>query len=551
MPRSRITGAITSPFHDPSVVLVGGAALQADRAGVDRFLAERAEALALERHVAPAHFAAHEELLQAVVDAAREAHALQDFAALVLRQRRFDRGAAQESVAGIHHFGARLFEPLQRGRARRGFGDAFGRGDVLVQRLRQRAAQRRARRIELDRIAALDRRQPGALERLERVAAARTDGARRRTPQSGCRVRTVSTTSCVRGALTLDYRLSAKLGHGQRAARSLRTRSRVRLQHLNGCEVSSRPDRRRVAERLHSDVDGDRPSVDRAQRCRSSHLCRARRRRHRIEWRVSDEADARELSRWCRAVGAPVFVEPPAFPAQPPSLDELVMVSWNAHLAEGELRDLIAKLEVGRVDRRPAGRAFRAARPGALSPRRRGARVRRARSIRVRDPPARSRRRSTSTITPRRSACRCSTCRRCATAPSCARIAATRSSPPSRCSIRSRSNCRSRASAASRSARRCRCRRIDGPRRLELIDAHLEPLSSPKTLWVFKNPRAGQVRAILDLLETPRSRDRSQSPASCSAATSTPSVRAPVKRRITSRARGRTAWRARTRATRT
>lgn len=49
----------------------------------------------------------------------------------------------------------------------------------------------------------------------------------------------------------------------------------------------------------------------------------------------------------------------------------------------------------------------------------------------------------------------------------------------------------------------------DGVRRLELIDAHLEPLSSPKTLWVFKNPRGAQVRAILDLLETSRYADRS------------------------------------------
>jgi endonuclease/exonuclease/phosphatase (EEP) superfamily protein YafD len=43
-----------------------------------------------------------------------------------------------------------------------------------------------------------------------------------------------------------------------------------------------------------------------------------------------------------------------------------------------------------------------------------------------------------------------------------------------------------------------------GVRRLELVNAHLEPLSSPRTLWVFKNPRGRQVRAILDLLETPR-----------------------------------------------
>ena len=49
----------------------------------------------------------------------------------------------------------------------------------------------------------------------------------------------------------------------------------------------------------------------------------------------------------------------------------------------------------------------------------------------------------------------------------------------------------------------------DGPRQLQLVDAHLEPLSSPKTLWVFKNPRARQVQAILDLLATPRFSDPS------------------------------------------
>ena len=169
MPRSRITGAITSPLHVAIGLAIRGAALQANRAGVDRFLAERSEALALERHVAPAHFAAHEELLQAIVDAARQAHALEDFAALVLGERRFDRRAAQESVAGVDQLRARLLEPLGRRHARRGFGDAFRRGDVLVQRLRQRATQRGPRRIELHRVAALDGADAGALERLERM----------------------------------------------------------------------------------------------------------------------------------------------------------------------------------------------------------------------------------------------------------------------------------------------------------------------------------------------------------------------------------------------
>jgi endonuclease/exonuclease/phosphatase family metal-dependent hydrolase len=43
-----------------------------------------------------------------------------------------------------------------------------------------------------------------------------------------------------------------------------------------------------------------------------------------------------------------------------------------------------------------------------------------------------------------------------------------------------------------------------GVQRLELINAHLEPLSSPRTLWIFSNPRGRQVRAILDLLDGPR-----------------------------------------------
>src|ERR687898_477273 len=60
-----------------------------------------------------------------------------------------------------------------------------------------------------------------------------------------------------------------------------------------------------------------------------------------------------------------------------------------------------------------------------------------------------------------------------------------------------------------RSARAIRSRPMSkstpsGTQRLELINAHLEPLSAPHTLWVFKNPRGRQVRAILDLLDTPR-----------------------------------------------
>ena len=36
-----------------------------------------------------------------------------------------------------------------------------------------------------------------------------------------------------------------------------------------------------------------------------------------------------------------------------PSLDELTVLSWNAHLAEGELRNLIAKLKSGELTGEP------------------------------------------------------------------------------------------------------------------------------------------------------------------------------------------------------
>ena len=74
--------------------------------------------------------------------------------------------------------------------------------------------------------------------------------------------------------------------------------------------------------------------------------CAARSTLTAIEWHISDEADASELTRWCRAVGPPVF-QSSATDAPAPALDELVLLSWNAHLAEGDLDGLIARLRGG------------------------------------------------------------------------------------------------------------------------------------------------------------------------------------------------------------
>ena len=171
---------------------IRGAALQANRAGIDGFLAERSEALALEGHLAPADLAAHEELLQAIVDAPGETHAFENLATLVFGERRFDRRAAQKAVAGVNQLRARLLEPFGRGHTRRGFGDAVRRRDVLVERLRQRATERGPRRIELHRIATLDGADTGALERIQSRGAAQTDSVRRRRRRNGWRGPTIS-----------------------------------------------------------------------------------------------------------------------------------------------------------------------------------------------------------------------------------------------------------------------------------------------------------------------------------------------------------------------
>ena len=206
-------------------------------------------------------------------------------------------------------------------------------------------------------------------------------------------------------------------------------------------------------------------------------------------------------------MGTPVFVATPAVPvAQFPTLDDLVLVSWNAHLAEGELRDLIASLRSGALTNgRPVSHFVLLVqelyRRGDAVPSF-DARDRSAFAIRPRDPKAFD-------IDDHASALGLSMLY----------VPSMRNGPELR-------EDRGNAIISSEPlldpfalelplARQRRVtlgaavqvQTIDGPKRLELIDAHLEPLSSPKTLWVFTNPRAGQVRAILDVLDTPRYAD--------------------------------------------
>ena len=229
--------------------------------------------------------------------------------------------------------------------------------------------------------------------------------------------------------------------------------------------------------------------------------CPARESSVNVSWTLAEPTDAPELARWCRAVGVPIVTNAPA--AEAPRLDEFVTLSWNAHLAEGQLTELIASLRAG---------AFTNGRPVhhfALLVQelyRRGDGV----------PKFDSRDRSAFAIVPRD--------------PDVADVEDHAKAlglsfiyvPSMRNGVELRED-RGNAIISTEplldplaiELPLARQRRVaiaagvniataDGIRRLELVNAHLEPLSSPRTLWVFKNPRGRQVRAILDLLETPR-----------------------------------------------
>ena len=237
--------------------------------------------------------------------------------------------------------------------------------------------------------------------------------------------------------------------------------------------------------------------------------CAARDTQSHVAWHISDETDARELSRWCRAVGAPVFVaRPAAAQPAPPSLDELVVVSWNAHLAEGELYKLIAKLRSGELTGgRPVAHfvllvqeLYRNSDEVPAF----DARDRSAFAIKPSNPDTLDVDDHAATL-----------------GLSVLYVPSMRNGPALR---EDRGNAiistEPLLDPFALELPLARQRRVvlgaaitvqtaEGPQPLQLVDAHLEPLSSPKTLWVFTNPRAKQVQAILNLLATPRFTDPS------------------------------------------
>ncbi len=220
-----------------------------------------------------------------------------------------------------------------------------------------------------------------------------------------------------------------------------------------------------------------------------------------LQWHATEPSDALELARWCRAVGQPLLVNASPLPA--PTLDEFVVLSWNAHLAEGQLPELIAELKSGAfTDGRPVNRF-------ALLLQelyRRGDEV----------PPFDDDDRTAFAIVPRDADVADVEDYGAALGLSLLYVPSMRNGAELRedrgNAIISTEPLRDPMAIELPLARQRRVAigaRVDvqtaaGIQGLELINAHLEPLSTPRTLWVFKNPRGRQVRALLDLLETPR-----------------------------------------------
>jgi endonuclease/exonuclease/phosphatase family metal-dependent hydrolase len=222
-----------------------------------------------------------------------------------------------------------------------------------------------------------------------------------------------------------------------------------------------------------------------------------------IRWATSPEEDRSDLDEWCRGVGPPVY-----FPAaaniggtSPPPLEDLVVVTWNVHLAEGRLDQLVGELRRGRFT---GGRPVRHFVLLLQELYRRGAEVptftneaRSAFAIRPRDPlspDARdqalglglsmlyvpSMRNGAELLEDRGNAI-------LSTEPITAGLALELPFE------------RQRRVAVGASLT---VLNHGQPATLRLLDVHLEPLSSPKSLWVFRNPRKRQIAALLNLLTT-------------------------------------------------
>jgi hypothetical protein len=223
----------------------------------------------------------------------------------------------------------------------------------------------------------------------------------------------------------------------------------------------------------------------------------------RVQWFAPPQEDAAEVASWCRAVGIPVVSTLRDGSRDAAALADLVVVTWNAHLADGRLTELISDLRAGRLtDGKPVDHFVLLLQELY----RRGDDVpkflpdaRSAYAILPRDPRAPDARDYVKQL-----------------GLSMAYVPSMRNGAEM---LEDRGNAivsteplddvfalelpfeRQRRVAAGASVM---VKTPGGLERLRLIDAHLEPLASPASLWILKNPRRRQVAALLDLVRQPR-----------------------------------------------
>lgn len=223
-----------------------------------------------------------------------------------------------------------------------------------------------------------------------------------------------------------------------------------------------------------------------------------------FRWYDASSEDADTLDQWCRAVGAPLVDPLPATSAAvPPDLDELVVISWNAHLAEGRLTDLIADLRAGALTNGVPARHFvlllqelyrRGDEVPAFGPN-----ARSAFAITTGDPHARGARDYARELG--LSLAYVPSMRNGAEMPEDRGNAIVSTEPLRELFAFELPFERQRRVAAGAAIAVATDR---GTEQLRLVDAHLDPLAAPSSLWLFRNPRRRQMAAILDLLRQPR-----------------------------------------------
>lgn len=223
-----------------------------------------------------------------------------------------------------------------------------------------------------------------------------------------------------------------------------------------------------------------------------------------VTWHPGPTDDAIQLDRWCQAVGPPILVPQPGslLPDSPPALEDLVVVTWNAHLAEGRLPELVRALRSGALTGGAPVEHFVLLIQEAY---RRGAAV----------PPFPEEGRTAFGIVPRDPHGPDAVAEAVSLGLAVWYVPAMRNGremPEDRGSAIVSTETLSAPQALELPLARQRrvvtgatiaVRTRRGRELLHLWNAHLEPVSSPQTLWLFHDPRPAQVRAILSGLAMP------------------------------------------------